>query len=349
MKMKITDMMDNIRDDTVPVQIQDIASTERIKEAAMKKIHEAQNRSPRKTARIFFVAAVLVAAFFASAFAIYQLSKEDYRGSSPMPTQSGAVTVDEERNIITESPVKTVATMLDIPKGAPKYEAAQEWQKRRQELSSNTWNPENPDLENPDYWGYNEVGAYNQEARDIVGEILAKYNLKLPQRYQSAQSLEEFYEIVGVSGFMPKAGDSEKHPVYPVGFGYHGGAHFNAIGIAQLPDGRDYLYRFNSSQKDIFECCFVNICRDVDDYEWWSYVRKDGIEVLLCMEKDTSFMHAVLDNAYISVLICSGTENSVETNSDAASFARGMPTVDKATLEELAECFDFTVINSLAE
>ena len=64
MKMKISDMMDHIRDDSVPIQIREIASCEKIKEATMEKLHEkAKAKKPSlKASRLLLVAALIVLA-----------------------------------------------------------------------------------------------------------------------------------------------------------------------------------------------------------------------------------------------------------------------------------------------
>ena len=71
MEKKISDMMDHILDDTVDIQILDIASSEKIKEAAMNKIHTKTNSNKRihKTSRIVLIAAVIALALSVSAFA----------------------------------------------------------------------------------------------------------------------------------------------------------------------------------------------------------------------------------------------------------------------------------------
>ena len=59
MKKKISDWMDYIQDDSVPIRLKEIASSEKIKEATMKKIHaETKTRTrSRKASRVLLVAA----------------------------------------------------------------------------------------------------------------------------------------------------------------------------------------------------------------------------------------------------------------------------------------------------
>ena len=63
MEIKISDMMDYITDDTVPLQIKNMAASDKIKETVMKKLHTNNNvvKRTRKTSTIL-IAAVLIAA-----------------------------------------------------------------------------------------------------------------------------------------------------------------------------------------------------------------------------------------------------------------------------------------------
>lgn len=71
MEKKISDMMDQILDDTVDIQILDIASSEKIKEATMTKLYTktGSNKQVRKTSRVILIAAIVVLALSVSAFA----------------------------------------------------------------------------------------------------------------------------------------------------------------------------------------------------------------------------------------------------------------------------------------
>lgn len=362
MNMKISDMMDQIRDDSVPIQIQDAASTQRIKEAAIKKIREAEVRHPRKPIRLLFVAAVLVTAFFAAAFTIYTLTLENYRGPTiktggPLPTQTDCVCIDDDGNIVTELPVKEEATMRFMPNGTIQSRAGEEWTKwlvKWAEEDKNKYVPFNPDWDNPELRPYLRNNANDQEARDKLDEILEKYGLTSRGEDIYLLNMEEFYDYVGVRDFLPKVGgphDMNTMSTWngiPLRFCYSGNGDFGVCDSAELPDGRNYVYNIANVNKKTFTYGGL-VARDVDEYETWNYTTKDGTKVVLAMNEDTSILKAELEHSYVSISFSSGTENLGNGGTDASDFAKGMPTVDKATLEELAECFDFTVINSLAE
>ncbi len=74
MKLRITDMLDGVRDDTVPLRELDIIASERIKEVAMKKIYlqdmgEITKNRPRRAVRMAILAAVLLLALSVTALA----------------------------------------------------------------------------------------------------------------------------------------------------------------------------------------------------------------------------------------------------------------------------------------
>ncbi len=71
MEVKISDMMDTILDDTVQFQIKNIASSDRIREATMKKLHDNADahRCPGKVTTILIAAVITVSLLTGAAFA----------------------------------------------------------------------------------------------------------------------------------------------------------------------------------------------------------------------------------------------------------------------------------------
>ena len=71
MEIKISDMMDYIQDDTVQLQIKTIASSDKIKGATMKKLHNntTKHKGTRKTAKILIAAVLIAAMLTGTAFA----------------------------------------------------------------------------------------------------------------------------------------------------------------------------------------------------------------------------------------------------------------------------------------
>jgi hypothetical protein len=71
MEIRISDLMDYLQDDTVPFEVKDIASADKIKEATMNKLHTntTTHRRPRKIATILIAAALAVSLLTGVAFA----------------------------------------------------------------------------------------------------------------------------------------------------------------------------------------------------------------------------------------------------------------------------------------
>lgn len=355
MKKNISDMMDNIQDDTVPILIQNAASTQRIKEATMKKIHAVQRRRNRLLPRILFIAALLIMAFSTAAFTIYKLSIESFRGPTmevggPVSSDPDTVVMDEDGNVITSQPVEQIETMLLLPDGTVQGKAGKEWNAcmtKMQEEGKNTWQDDATD-----YPGYCLMRAHTQEARDQLDAILAKYHLNLPTENEYLLTLDELYDHVGVRDFLPEEGgpiDMDTMSTlngFPLCFWSGGNGNIRVGDAAKLPDGRNLAYRLISVNRQTFVEQGIHV-GSIDDYESWTYTTKGGTQVVLAMEQNTSMMMALLEHCYVYISIASGTENA-GGDSDAADFAAGMPTVDRATLEMLAEQFDFAAIDSLA-
>lgn len=351
MKKNISDMMDNIQDDTVSILIQNTASTQRIQEATMKKIHAAQRHRNRLLPRILFIAALLIMAFSAAAFTVYRLSFESFRGpmlevSSPAPSDS----VDENGNVTTSQSVIQVETKLLLPDDTVQGKAGKEWNAcmdKMQEEGKNSWQDDTPD-----YPGYALMRARTQEARDQLDIILAKYHLTLPTEDEYLLTLDELYAHVGIQDFLPEEGgplDMETMSTlngFPLCFWSGGNGNLRIGDAARLPDGRNLAYRLICINRKTFSQQGVSV-GSIDDYESWNYTTSGGTQVVLAMEENSSMMMAMLEHCYVYISIASGTENA-GGNSDAADFAAGMPTVDRGTLEMLAEQFDFAAIDSLA-
>ena len=71
MEIKISDLMDNIQDDTVSIKVQSIVSPAKIKEATMKKLHEntVPYKRTKKLSTILIAATIIVALLTGAAFA----------------------------------------------------------------------------------------------------------------------------------------------------------------------------------------------------------------------------------------------------------------------------------------
>lgn len=324
-------MMALIQDDTVPLQIETIASSERIKELTMAKIHTKTHKRINKASRMLLIAAVAVMVLTASALAVVTLNfgLKDMQGRTAHSISSNGFS------------------------GMPEYEAGVEWSAYLHEAyEEGTNDPPLPDetghVEEDSYYKY---GAYSQEAKDTLDALLEKYGLKMHESRTECRSIEALYNAAGKEGFMPAVGDNvadgDEYPLsggdkYPISGVYYDDGTFNFTCGALLSDGRSILYNVECIAKGTFTRD-AGVNGGPDEYEEWSYTTEGGTDVLLAISKNKSILAADLDNCYVFINIRSGTVN------DSGDGSMGAPTVDKSDLEALAEEFDFVVINSLSE
>lgn len=323
MKKRISDMMDYIQDDSVQFQIRNIASSEIIQEATMNKLHTdmATHRRTRRGARVALIAAAIVMLLAVSGIAIYHFGLRDLEGT---PAQIGGE----------EFPTLAMVGF----QGSPAYEVAEEWERHVVQ-----WYEAGKNLLPADsnfVWdAYAEQSAFSQEARDTLDAILTTYGLRLPACVGEPRSLEALYDLAGADGFMPAPGDSG---AYPVGGKYYDDGSFTFNCAAALPGNLDLRYQFHTLTKGSFRRA-DHLLADIDAYEEWTYTTPDGVEVLLAIGTDKSFLAADLDNSFVFVNILSGTENQ-----EAGKTSFGAQTVGQEDLEAFAEGFDFSALNTLS-
>jgi len=322
METKISDMMDSIQDDTVQFQIKNIASSEIIKEATMKKLQVNTNphKRTRKVSTILIAATLATILLTGTAFAIHYFNLKDLKG----PT----VQIGSEQ-------AKTLS--LNGLKGSPEYEAAQEWENQVDAWHAEGKNRAASDLV-PD--AYSQYNAFSQEAKDTLDDILNKYNLKMHKTSSDVRSLDELYSALGISGLMPAAGDNGD---YPVGGTLYDDGTLTFNGAAALPDGTDVRYQFDCFTKGTFTRVGY-LLADADDFEEWTYPKSTGYNILLAISANKSIMAVNLDNSFVFVNILSGTENN-----DSSKTSYGAQPIDKGDLEAFADGFDFAKLSTLAK
>lgn len=316
MEKKISDMMDYIQDDSVQLRIRTIASSEKIKEVTMAKLHTNTKTYGRahRVYRVPLIAAVIVMLLCVSAFAVWNFGLKDMRGGDSQ-----------------------TLTMNGLS-GTAEYEAAQEWERCLKEMAASGKNELSPDSAEgfePDvYFWYN---AISREAKDELDALLKEYGLRMHGSRTETHSMDELYNAAGAEGFMPEPGDNGEGPV---GGAYYDDGTFTLNCAAVLPDGTNVRYQFYSLTKGTFTRLGY-LMADADDYEEWTYTTGEGAQVLLATSANKSIMAADLDNCFVFVNILSGTENN-------SGHALGAQPVNKESLESFAESFDFTMIDSLS-
>ncbi len=324
MKTRISDMADYIQDDTVELHLMHIASAEKIKEAAMLKLHTdtKTDRRIHNAPRVLLIAAIIAAALSISAFALWHFGLKDLKGPN--------IQIDTQE----------YATLsLNGIMGTPEYEAAQEW-----EGQINAWwvNGENmiyPDSADQTPDAYYLCHANSQEAKDTLDAILEKYGLHMHEGWTEPRSVEALYETAGTEDFLPPAGSGGTYPVS--GMFYDDGT-FTFNYAAALPDGTSVCTQLYCLTKGTFTRLGY-LLGNADDFQEWTYTAADGTQVLLAMSSDRSILAADLDNCFIFANILSGTDNS-----DSSKSSFGLPTLDRDNLQYLADSFDFAAMDALS-
>lgn len=321
LEKKISDMMDSIQDDSVQIRIKNVASTEKIKEAAMNKINERTNSKhhTHKASRILLIAAVTVMVLSVGAFAIYHFGLRDLAGQT--------VQIGSE---------KAPTLSLSGLKGTPEYDAAREWENYVQKSYKAGSNELSVNL----VWDmYAENQAFSQEAKDKLDSILSKYGLKMHDSRTGVRSFDELYAAAGVSGFMPPSGGNG---AYPLGGAFYNDGTFSFNSAAVMPGGADVRYQFYCLAKGAFTRTGY-LLADAENYEEWTYTTSNGTDVLLAISANKSIMAVNLDSSFVFVNILSGMENN-----DGSMSSYDAPPIKKSDLEAFADSFDFAVIGDLA-
>ena len=217
------------------------------------------------------------------------------------------------------------------------YLANVEWQNYIRELLKTDKNTIPAGYKGDMYGAYN---AFCTEAKDELHALLEKYELKMPSSYEDFKGVAGLYNLLGTVGFLPDYGDPGMSPVS--GKYYQGGS-FQLTDTVKLENGEKLSV-------DIFR--YVNgffipgamLVADPDEMEEWTYVCSDGTELVIDMGPTKSTMVAELDNSFVFIYIRSGTENN-----DSEQHSYGATTVDKETLESLAESIDFAVLDKISK
>ena len=276
-----------------------------------------------KTSRVLLIAAMIVMALSASAFAIWKLSLRDLEGPKEVFSEQSTLS-------------------LSSIQGTTQYIAAAEWERHVQE-----WFDEGENMVQPDYVAdeYSMYEAISQEAKDTLDALLVKYDLKMHGMPTYPGTLDELYSAVGVSGFMPAPGTGGVQPVS--GTLYDDGT-FSLNCAADLPDVGTVAYQFYSFGKAYFTRGAYMLADRLEAPEEWIYTTSEGIDVLLAIGRYKSILAVDMDDCFIFVNIMSGRMNDAAGN-DGATAAYGAPTLDRMALEAFADSFDFKIINALSD
>lgn len=352
MELNIKDLLDDYTEDEIELKGRRAPKPKKIERMVMDRIARAEasaDRRPRLLSMRRFLRTVPVAAVIACFLTITAYAAV---GSYLM---ARSYAVDSKLGA-------AISTMGYI--GSDEYLAILEWDAYQMACYKNGTNQLQPGAEMPDeswapYW---QNGAFTEEARSKMEEILAAYNLTPVERLAYFSSPEELYQLTGLENYLPPMGDPGRDPasgpdptdpasgpqkltlrgvLYSRGCLEYGGS-------ALLENGQSVHYDMTSLTKGSFMHGSGVVTRN-EDFDEWSYVTRDGTEVILDLGATRSFIMAELENGFVFIFVRSGSSEP-DTSTDQGRIAayNGFAIMDKEKLEGLADLFDFAVINELS-
>lgn len=266
-------------------------------------------KSHRGIHRPFFLAALIaLLLMLVGCGIVYVLHLQDLKIGEQTVSQTQ---YDDSSNRIGETEVNLDVLSLQGIKGTPNYLANQEWLAFTNNYShtgGNYWESE------PEYWAYS---VQNQEMVDKLDEICAKYGLKIIGKpWHEHIDCNPFLTLLGIDSLLKPNADAALS--IPTGRFFPGGS-FTIYGTLKLAN-MENLFTYHCVKKDVFYDVFGYV--DADDLSQRNYTTTDGVPLLL-LESDQSGMILADRNDCFFTL-------SVDLTGDA-------------TLEQIAECFDFTI------
>ena len=207
-----------------------------------------------------------------------------------------------------ESTTLDVISLQGI-QGSPTYLAAQEWLSYTQGYipsGGDSW--DSP----PEYWAYS---VQNQEMVDKLNAICEKYGLKIIGKPWHEQiDCTPFLSLLGVDSLLKPNADAALS--MPAGRFFPGGS-FTIYGTLTL-SGAEYPFTYHCVKKDVFYDVFGYL--EPSSVSQQNYTTADGVNALLLKSSSSGMILVDRENQFLTL----GIDGD-------------------APLEQIAECFDFTV------
>ena len=207
-----------------------------------------------------------------------------------------------------ESTTLDVISLQGI-QGSPTYLAAQEWLSYTQGYTSSGGDYWESD---PEYWAYS---VQSQEMVDKLNAICEKYGLKIIGKPWHEQiNCMPFLALLGVDSLLKP--DAEATLSIPAGRFFPGGS-FTIYGTLTL-SGAEYPFTYHCVKKDVFYDVFGYL--EPSSVSQQNYTTADGVNVLLLKSSSSGMILVDRETQFLTL----GIDGD-------------------APLEQIAECFDFTV------
>ncbi len=207
-----------------------------------------------------------------------------------------------------ESTTLDVISLQGI-QGSPAYLAAQEWLSYTQ-----GYTPSGGDYweSDPEYWAYS---VQSQEMVDKLNAICEKYGLKIIGKPWHEQiDCTPFLSLLGVDSLLKPNADAALS--MPAGRFFPGGS-FTIYGTLTL-SGAEYPFTYHCVKKDVFYDVFGYL--EPSSVSQQNYTTTDGVDVLLLKSAQSGMILVDRENQFLTL----GIDGD-------------------APLEQIAECFDFTI------
>lgn len=270
---------------------------------------QKEKKSRRGIHRPFLLAALIaLLLMLVGCGIVYVLHLQDLRiGEQTVPQTQ----YDDSSNLIGETEVHLDVLSIQGIKGTPNYLANQEWlafTNSYTHTGGEYWESA------PEYWAYS---VQNQEMVNKLDEICAKYGLKIIGKpWHEHIDCNPFLTLLGVDSLLKPNANATLS--IPAGRFFPGGS-FTIYGTLKIAD-TDNLFTYHCVKKDVFYDVFGYV--DGDSVLERNYTTTDGVNLLL-LESDQSGM--------------------ILADRDDCFFALSVDLAGDAALEQIAECFDFTI------
>ena len=294
MKVNIRDLMENIEDSSVDLEENNVVSSERIKELTKMKINEygftPKHNSKKKIVTIL-VAAAVVSALGITAYAALRggLESQTFGKSTWVPESEDVITDESGENYT--FPEREFISLQGYA-DSPEYQATAEWVKFEDSYDRDFKIVEEYDQEckrtgtDPFREKYGAAyQIYSQEMADKVDEITAKYNLKLHTGMDDG----------GQELFREKFGNIWSDDIIGAGYFYDDGT-FQFDGTYKKTE-----FQIRRCMRGYFDTVYLNV-GNIDSYEQWSYVTKEGYTVNIALRGDgKAVISADLEGSFVSL------------------------------------------------
>lgn len=365
MKTDLFTLFDGYEDESIALAPLNAVSADCVKETVMNKLTPAPGRSralSRRMGRVLLAAVLSVLLLGLAAMAVAHFRMEDIFLSVPAPEPISSDSAPDSGNLTAtpapeawESASDADAAATPIPltgtdtfisraglKGSPEYEAQAAWEAIVMEryAQGTLFDETTPDnLWTEELAPYTRNAAWTEDARADLDRILEEYGLHLPTVHEPASTPEELYALCGRESFLPQDPGTEEL-LMSYGGSYYGSDGFCLNAAGELSN-RSYV---NYNLDVLAKGCFSRrMLVDIDFDRQWAYTTESGHRLTLALGEDQAFILADLENCFVTLLVCAGTESARE-NGELA-----FEPLDAETLELLVGEIGWQTLNELCQ